>query len=366
MPHTLMNDLQAHNGPIRQEIDSAISAVLDSGRYLLGSETEGFESEFGQFCGMANCIAVANGSDALELLLRGVGIEPDDEVLTVANAGMYATRAIMACGAWPVFVDVQADSLNLDPQAIEQAITPKTRAVIATHLYGRMAAMPAICQVAKKHNLVCLEDCAQAHGATLDGIAAGAWGDGAAFSFYPSKNLGALGDGGAILVKDSGIAARVRRLRQYGWSSKYHYSEVGGRNSRMDEIQAAVLRVKLAHLPGWNVKRRNLAAVYESSLSHPAIVPQAADGADYVAHLYVVRTVQRDSFTRHLKQHGVAHEIHYPLLDYRQPELRQRYRAQSFPVSEQCESQVVSLPCYPELELADLSSIIEIVNQWQP
>jgi dTDP-4-amino-4,6-dideoxygalactose transaminase len=307
------NDLARRHAPLRAELDAAIARVLGRGWYILGPEVEAFEREFAAYCGADECIAVANGTDALEIALRGLSIGPGDEVITVANAGMYATTAIRATGAAPVYVDVDPATLLLDAAALASCPTSRTRAVIVTHLYGRLADVDRIAVIARERGIALIEDCAQAHGACRDSRRAGTFGTFGCFSFYPTKNLGALGDAGAIVTGDAGLAAKVRALRTYGWGAKYHCEVEGGKNSRLDELQAAVLRVQLPHLDAWNRRRREIAARYARTIAHPAIMlpPQGATEAD-VAHLYVVRTPYRTSLREHLAASGVATDAQHP------------------------------------------------------
>src|ERR1017187_5285117 len=266
-----LNDLLRQTTALQSELEAGVNRVLASGWYILGRECTAFESEFAAYCGVAHCISVANGTDGLELSLRSLGIGPGDAVATVANAGGYSTTAIRALGAEPLYIDIDPSTMNMSAADLAARLTPAVRAVIATHLYGRMALLPALLAVTGRAAVPLVEDCAQAHGAALGGKKAGSWGALACFSFYPTKNLGALGDGGAITTNDGRLAQRVISLRQYGWSSKYRCSEYG-RNSRMDEMQAAILRAKLPHLDGWNARRREIAATYSEHrylLLHP-------------------------------------------------------------------------------------------------
>ena len=235
-----INDLRAHTAPLAEALIAAMQRVVSSGWFALGPEVHAFEEEFAAYCGARHCVGVASGTDALELLLRALEVGPQDEVVTASNAGMYSTAAILAVGATPVYADVDPATLTLSPQAVDPHITPRTKVMIATHLFGRMADVIGLRALAEKHGVALVEDCAQCHGASQNGKRAGWWGDGAAFSFYPTKNLGALGDAGAVVTSDVALARRVRNLRQYGWHDKYIVSDRGGRNSRLDELQAAL------------------------------------------------------------------------------------------------------------------------------
>ena len=360
-----MNDLELHNRSIAGELSDAFSRVLGSGWFALGPEVEAFESEFADYCGAQHCVGVASGTDALELVLRGLGVERDDEVITAANAGMYCSSAILAIGGSPVYADVDEASLTLSPECVAERITPRTRAVVVTHLFGQMADMPALRALADARGVALVEDCAQSHGARLAGRRAGCWGDAAAFSFFPTKNLGALGDGGAVVTGDPKLAERVRRLRQYGWERKYLALERGGRNSRLDEIQAAALRVKLHHLDRWNERRIEVAALYASELAHEKVRIVGVPREGYVAHLFVIRTPQRTSLRAFLKSNEIACDIHYPVLDYQQPALESLSDGVCLPTSERALGEILTLPCYPELELADVRQGCRLINSWK-
>jgi dTDP-4-amino-4,6-dideoxygalactose transaminase len=366
MPLRAMNDLAAHNASLAAELSAAVTRVLDSGWYILGNEVKAFEAAFADFCGVPHAIGVANGTDALELALAGVGVGRDDRVALVANAGGYGTTAVNALGAVGVYVDVDADTQLIDPVSLDRVLCAGgVRAVVVTHLYGRLAGMPALLEVAARHGVRVVEDCAQAHGAaSADGRRAGSFGDVAAFSFYPTKNLGALGDAGAVVTADAGVAERVARLRQYGWDRKYRQAIAPARNSRLDEIQAAVLSVKLPHVDAWNARRVELARRYAAAITHPKVALPAIAAPGHVGHLYVVRTADRDGLAAHLHEHGVPSEVHYPLPDHRQPAFGERYAAVHLPVTEQLCAEVLSLPCYPEMSDADADLVAAAVNRW--
>lgn len=361
-----LNDLLAHNRRFEDELRGAFERVLGSGWFALGPEVEAFEAEFAQYCGVPACIGVANGTDALELAMRGLGLAAGDEVITAANAGMYATTAILALGATPVYADVRTECFTLCPQDVAARIRPSTRAIVVTHLFGRMADVRAFRALADQHGIALIEDCAQAHGARVDGVRAGAWGDAAAFSFYPTKNLGGLGDGGAVVVQDPAAAQRVRQLRQYGWESKYVSTLRGGRSSRLDEFQAAVLRIKLPVLEQLNEERRTASALLARSLRHPAIVSPNVEGEDFVAHLFVIQTEQRTSLQGFLTENDIASDIHYPLLDYQQPSLAGSTAAPHLEASERLRSRILTLPCYPELQRGDIERACATIGTWDP
>jgi dTDP-3-amino-2,3,6-trideoxy-4-keto-D-glucose/dTDP-3-amino-3,4,6-trideoxy-alpha-D-glucose/dTDP-2,6-dideoxy-D-kanosamine transaminase len=365
MQQIALNDLARHVSTQRDALMQAMARVVDRGWFVLGPELEAFESEFATYCGIAHAIGVANGTDAIELALRALDIGAGDEVVVAANAGMYSTTALRAIGAAPVFADVDDRHLVVDAAGVSAALKPRTRAVIVTHLYGRMADMTALRTLADRAGVVLIEDCAQAHGARQSGRHAGSWGDAACFSFYPTKNLGALGDAGLVTCADTSVAQRVRRLRQYGWDRKYVAVDGPARNSRLDELQAAVLRVTLPLLDGWNARRQEIACRY-AAVEHPALRHPDVDGEDYVAHLYVVRTPARDSLRRHLTMCEIASDIHYPLLDTKQPVLRGLVADTALPISATAASEVLSLPCYPELTDDEVQRVCAALASWTP
>jgi len=358
-----LNDLSAHFRSLASEIEGAMRRVLDRGWYVLGPEVEAFEAEFAAYCHTQYCVGVASGTDALELALRALRVGPGDQVATVANAGMYSTVAITMVGAEPVYVDIDPVLMTRDPRALQAALTCRTRAVIVTHLYGQMADMPAILDVASAAGVPVVEDCAQAHGARLHGRPAGSWGTAGCFSFYPTKNLGALGDGGAVVTSSAPLAGRVRLLRQYGWAPKYYAAVGGGRNSRLDELQAAVLRVELPHLDVWNEQRRRIADAYGRAFKSLELVLPAEHGSDYVAHLYVVRSPARDRIRAALAESGVGTDIHYPVPDHEQRVVGERLTSNwSLPNTERSCREVLSLPCYPEMRAEALGAVISAVE----
>lgn len=359
-----LNDLRRTTATAADSLRAAFDRVLERGSFVLGQEVAGFEREFAAYCGVAHCVTVGNGSDALELALRAVGVGPGDEVVTVANAAMYATIAIVNCGATPIYADVLESTLTMSPPSLGSVLSERTGAVIVTHLYGRLADIQAICRVAQSRNIPLLEDCAQAHGARLRDRRAGSFGAAGCFSFYPTKNLGALGDGGAVTTGDRALADRLQALRQYGWDRKYHVAVNGGRNSRLDEMQAAILRARLPHLDTDNARRRAIAHAYADRIRHPGIRPLPAGGEESVAHLAVVRSAQRDALRSHLERHGVATDIHYPIPDHRQPVMAAEGRQIRLPVTERACAEVLSLPCFPALEDAEVDHVIAVCNAW--
>jgi dTDP-4-amino-4,6-dideoxygalactose transaminase len=362
-PVVPLNDLGRQDRRVAADVADALRRVVESGRYVLGPAVEAFEAAFAKYCGVGHCIGTGNGTDALEVALRACGVRPGDQVATVANAGGYATSAIRAAGADPLCVDVEPRGLLLDPDDLHRRVTPRVRAIVATHLYGRMVDMPAVLAIASRIGAAVIEDVAQAHGATLHGRRAGSWGTMGCFSFYPTKNLGALGDAGAIVTDDPGLAERARWLGQYGWSGKYRARVAGGRNSRLDELQAAVLATKLPHLDGANERRRAIARTYGEALDGWDLEVPPAGGPEDVAHLYVVRARDRDAVRARLAALGVATDVHYPVPDHRQPAYGDAaWAAVRLAVTEAACARVLSLPCFPALTDAEVARVISAVR----
>ncbi len=363
MPPIPLVDLQADYALWRDEIDAAVARVLRSGWYILGQEVSQFETEFAAFCGVEHAVGVASGTDALLLALRAGGIGPGDEVITVAHTAVATVAAIELSGARPVLVDVTPDTYTLDPALIEPALTERTRAIVPVHLYGHSADLAPILDVARRHNLRVIEDCAQAHGATYQGRPVGSWGDAAAFSFYPTKNLGAIGDGGAIITRQADLAERLRRLRQYGWRERY-ISDTPGYNSRLDELQAAILRVKLRHLADSNMARHRLADQYALALhSLPLAPPLQKPNCRHVYHLYVVQTDRRDALREFLQGRGIGSAIHYPMPIHLQPAYQHLgYGPGSLPITEQLAGRILSLPLYPQLSPTAVAAVAQAIH----
>lgn len=360
-------DLKRQNELLRTEIDGAIGRVIESGWYILGREVEAFEQEFAAYCGVRYGVGVASGAEALYLALAALDVGGGDEVITVANACMYQVSAILQAGARPVLVDIDLKTHTIDAHAVEAAITPRTKAILPVHLYGRLADMAAIMQLAARYKLAVIEDAAQAHGAwaaDADGQArkAGAWGTMACFSFYPSKNLGALGDGGAVVTDDSALAERLKRLRMYGWSNKYVTAETGGRNSRLDELQAAVLRVKLRQLDAGNSLRRERAGWYRDLLGESRLdLPN--DHAGHIYHLYVVESDQRDELRARLTQAKVGCDVHYPVPAHLQAAYADLgYGPGALPQTERQAKRILSLPMFPELTRAEVERVAAVAS----
>lgn len=360
-----VNSLSRHIAPLAESLSLAAAEVISGGRFVLGNAVESFEQAFADYCGTTSCVGVANGSDALELALRALGVEPGSQVAVCANAAMYGTLAVLACGAEPMFVDVDPNTQLITPATLADALTraPDCSAVIVTHLYGRLAEVDPLVAMCHERGIRVLEDCAQAHGARhADGRRAGSFGDAGSFSFYPTKNLGALGDGGAVVTSNPDIARRVRQLRQYGWERKYENRLRGGRNSRLDELQARFLLAQLPHLDGWNLRRRQIAARLSVGIRHPDIVVPEVGGEEYVAHLYVVASRRREALRAHLSGHGVDSEVHYPIPDHHQPCHAGRYDGLSLPNTERLAQEVLTLPCFPEMTDDEIERVIHACN----
>jgi dTDP-4-amino-4,6-dideoxygalactose transaminase len=358
-------DLKREYEALADELEAAALRVLRSGWYVLGPEVRAFEAEFAAACDSAYAVAVNSGTDALYLALRALGIGPGDEVVTVANAGIYGANAILQTGAQPVFVDVDPRTHTLDTARLETVLTPRTRAVLPVHLYGRVCDMHAIRRIAAVNDLAIVEDCAQAHGATYRQMRAGSIGTVGCFSFYPTKNLGALGDGGALVCDDPDLDERLRRLRQYGWERRYHSLDQGGINSRLDELQAALLRVKLRHFEAQTARRRQIAAAYSQQLAGlPIYTPDPGGEGEHVFHLYVITAADRDQLMAGLKERGIGCDVHYPLPAHLQPAYADLgYRPGDLPVTERLAREVLSLPLYPALTDDEVARVAMAVRE---
>ena len=360
-------DLKVINAQYRDELVDACARVIDSGWYIGGSELEQFEQQFATYCGTKYAIGVANGLDALILTLRAwkeLGkLKDGDEVIVPSNTYIASILAISANNLTPVLVEPCVDSFNIDPKKIEKAITSKTKAILPVHLYGQLADMPAIMAIAKRHELLVLEDSAQAHGASLDGKRAGSWGDASGFSFYPGKNLGALGDAGAITTSDEELAHTLRALRNYGSHEKYK-NLFQGVNSRLDEIQAAMLNVKLSHLDDEIAHRRKVANTYLKGINNPSITLPTHEGDSHVWHVFVVRCERRDELQKYLAANGVQTLIHYPIPPHQQPAYKE-WNDKIYPISESIHAEVLSLPIGPTMTMEDVNTVIQICNEFQ-
>ena len=354
----------------QDEIDATISRTLASGRYILGPEVAAFESEFAAYLGLAQAIGVASGTDALYLALRACDVGPGDAVVTVSHTAVATVAAIELCGATPVFVDVEPETFTMDVACLKETVTERPgsiKAIVPVHLYGHPARITRIIEIAESFGIRVVEDCAQAHGAEWKSRKTGTFGDIAAYSFYPTKNLGALGDGGAVVTNDPKLAGRVRSLREYGWEQRY-VSKISGTNSRLDELQAAVLRVKLRYLDQDNSRRRKIARYYDEALGGQQALrlPQTSVEAKHVYHQYVVRTAARDSLQGWLLEHGISTLIHYPVPVHQQPAYAGRIKiAHSLRETELAAQEILSLPIFPELSAEQLETVINRVRAWQ-
>ena len=360
-------DLRPREKTLRDDLIAAATKVIDSGVYILGDEVNKFESGFANYCGASHCVGVGNGLDALTLTLRAwkdLGMcKEGDEVIVASNAYIATVLAISENNLRPVFVEPDAVSFNLSPQRVEEAITKRTRILLPVHLYGRLCDMHELMAIASKHNLLVLEDAAQAHGAQLGGKKAGSWGHAAGFSFYPTKNLGAFGDAGAVTTSDKRLSDHLRSLRNYGSVKKYHNQHIG-RNSRLDEMQAAFLNVKLNHLDGQIDQRRAFARSYLSAIKiDGADLPNEGSDGQHCWHQFVIRVRNRNEFVEHMKEHRVCTDIHYPVPPHQQ-QCYEHLLQQHLPLSEVLADEVVSLPIYPDLDSGQLKKIIDVTNSF--
>ncbi|MEE2708326.1 MAG: DegT/DnrJ/EryC1/StrS family aminotransferase [Gemmatimonadota bacterium] len=350
----------------KEEIDEAVQRVLNSGWYILGQEVKAFEDEFAAYIGVQYGIGVASGTDALQLALRTLGVAQGDEVVTTPHTAVATATAVDLCGATPVFVDIEPDSYALDPQQLEAAITERTRVIIPVHIYGHPADLDPILEIARRHGAFVLEDCSQSHGALYKQRRTGAWGDIAVFSLYPTKNLGALGDGGVVVTDRVDLADRARLMREYGWQDRY-VSAFVGMNSRLDEMQAAILRVKLRYLEEENETRRVYARMYDQELEALNISrPLVSADVEHVYHQYVIRSQSRNELQIYLREHEIGSLIHYPTPIHQQPAYVARCQGQTFPACEQAAAEILSLPMYPQLTEDDIYTVANHIGQWFP
>lgn len=366
----LINDLSVKLKQHESEIVASIRRVLDSGWLVLGPEVEQFENKFADYHSVKYCLGVANGTDAIELALRAIGVQSDSTVATVANAGAYTTTALKAIGATPYFMEVDEETQCVTLESIQSALKKGVDAVVVTHLFGRIT--PEIVEIAEyceKLGVPVLEDCAQAHGSSLSNKLAGTFGTVASFSFYPTKNLGALGDGGAVITNNQKLAETIKQLRQYGWSEKYQIGTSGGRNSRLDAMQAAMLSLFLPHLNQWNDERLSIAIRYNDEINHAQVSKPPINldlkNKPFTAHLYVVQTPFRESLQAHLKRKKIASDIHYPIPDHKQTSLVDTHTDVSLPVTERLSQRILTLPCYPGMPTDQVSHVINSVNSWE-
>jgi dTDP-4-amino-4,6-dideoxygalactose transaminase len=370
-PAILQSDPKANYLAHKREIDEAIQQTLDSGWYILGQQTIAFEREFAEYLGARHCVGVANGTDALHLALRACGVGAGDVVITVSHTAVATVAAIEMAGATPLLVDIDPASFTINPELVEDAIKSwrgegKIKAVMPVHLYGHPADRRAVAAIARRYDLKIVEDCAQAHGAAINGAKVGTFGDAAGFSFYPTKNLGALGDGGAVVSNDPEVAERARLLREYGWRERY-VSDIAGFNSRLDELQSAILRVKLRYLDEENARRREVALAYDERLATTLLrLPHRREGIEHVYHQYVVRLDERDRLREYLRERGIGALVHYPAPVHLQPAYRGRIaiHRNTLPVTEQAARQVLSLPMHPFLTDAEVERVCDAINQW--
>ncbi len=364
MNKVLFLDLKSPYQELQTELDAAYRRVMESGWYILGEEVDSFEKDFSAFCQTKHCMGVANGLDALHLILRAYGIGEGDEVIVPSNTYIATWLAVSYVGARPIPIEPDPATFNIDSARIESAITPRTRAILVVHLYGQTVDMDAVLAIARRHNLKVIEDSAQAHGAAYKQKQAGALGDAAGWSFYPGKNLGAFGDAGAVTTNDDELAERIRALRNYGSKVKY-FNEVKGYNSRLDPLQAAFLRVKLKHLNGWNSRRKEIALQYLSSLSDlPELtLPHVPEWADPAWHVFVIRHAQRDALQKYLGENGIGTLIHYPI----PPHLSEAYQDAGygrgdFPLAENIAQTVLSIPIGPHLASHQTAQVISAIR----
>ena len=360
-------DMKSPYEELRDEMDAAYRRVMESGWYILGDETERFEQDFARYGGVRHCVGLGNGLEALHLILRASDIGTGDEVIVPANTYIASWLAVTYAGATPVPVEPIESTYNLDPSRVESAITPRTRAIMAVHLYGQPADMDSLREVATRRGLRLIEDAAQAHGATVDGRRAGSLSDAAGWSFYPGKNLGAMGDAGGVTTDDDQLADRIRVLRNYGSRVKYH-NEVKGFNSRLDPLQAAFLGVKLNHLEEWNARRKALAGRYLEALADvpDLILPHVPAWADPSWHLFVIRHPERDALQKHLTEHGIGTLIHYPIPPHLSDAYREMgYKQGDFPITEAIHRTVLSLPMGPHLRADQLDHVVEAIRSFR-
>ena len=358
-------DLASHHSPHRHEFSQAIEAVIDSGAFAGGRFVEQFEGEFSRYCNTSEAIGVGSGTDALWLALLAMGVGPGDEVITVPNTFIATAEAISYCGAKPVFVDVDEHTYNLDPSALEEAITERTKAIIPVHLFGQPADMDPILEIARRHDLYVIEDAAQAHGAEYKGGRVGSLADAGCFSFYPGKNLGGFGEAGAVVTNDSELSRKIRMLRDHGQRAKYHHSMIGW-NARMDGIQGAVLEIKLRHLDANNALRRSHALQYDEALGavEGVIVPEHASTVSHVYHVYAIRVRNRDEVMKFLGEQDIGCGIHYPVPIHLQEAYRHLgFSEGAFPVAEEYAKEFVSLPMYPELNSEQVDAVVQGVRE---
>jgi dTDP-4-amino-4,6-dideoxygalactose transaminase len=347
-----------------EKLTEIASSVLNSSQHILGQNVTDFERVFGNYIGVKECIGVANGSDALVIALRALGVNRNDEVATVANAGFYTCAALNQIGAQPIFIDIDLDSQLIDPKDFKsKVLTNKIKFLVVTHLYGQVAPIKELLDICIENGIRVLEDCAQAHGAQVDGKKVGSFGDISTFSFYPTKNLGAVGDGGAVLTNNIELAEKVRKIRQYGWGKKYEVEIENGVNSRLDELQAAFLLEKLENLDTWNKQRISIAEQYTKAFTG-AKVKVLSNTLEGVAHLFVVLSDNRKELIDHLAKHKIQSAIHYPIADHKQKIYENRFKDIKLPITEDSVGKILSLPIYPGMKQEDINHIISAVTSF--
>lgn len=357
-------DLHKINERFRTEIDIRIKQVLDSGWYLLGNQDKKFEKNFAQFCGVKHCIGCANGLDALNLIIKGYGFGIGDEIIVPANTYIASILAISQNGCTPVLVEPDINTYNINPDLIEEKITPKTKAIMVVHLYGQAVQMDKIWALAKKYNLKIIEDSAQAHGAYYKDKRVGSLGDASGFSFYPGKNLGCMGDGGCVTTNDDELASKIRAIANYGSDYKYHHI-YKGINSRLDEIQAAVLDVKLQHLDNDNARRREISKYYRENINNPKIIlPKVYNENAHVWHIFAIRTENRDELQKYLEENGIQTNIHYPTPSHKQGAYKE-WNNLSFPITEEIHKTELSLPISPVMTDEEVKKVVEVINNYE-
>ena len=357
-------DLEKINNRFRTEIDVRIKNILNCGWYLQGKENETFAKDFAAYCGTKYALGVANGLDALNLIIKAYGFKTGDEIIVPANTFIATILAISENGCTPVLIEPDMNTYNINPDLIEEKITSKTKAIMVVHLYGQAVQMQKIWKIAQKHNLKIIEDAAQAHGASYQGRKVGNLGDVAAFSFYPGKNLGALGDGGGVTTNDKELYEKIKTIANYGSDYKYHHIYKGV-NSRLDEIQAAVLDIKLKYLDADNAKRCEIAAYYQENINNPKIIlPQTYDKNAHVWHVFVIRCQDRNGLQKYLEANGIQTNIHYPTPPHKQ-EAYKEWSDLSLPVTEEIHNTIISLPMSPVMTDEEIKKVVEVVNEWK-
>lgn len=357
-------DLEKTNNRFRSEMDARVKEILDSGWYLSGKWNDLFSKHFAEFCGAKHAIGVANGLDAINLIIRAYGFGPGDEIIVPANTYIATILAISENGCTPVLVEPDINTYNIDPEKIEEKITEHTKAIIVVHLYGQAVQMQKIWELAKKYNLKVIEDAAQSHGAMYNGHRVGNLGDAAAFSFYPGKNLGALGDAGGVITNDDEIFERVKAIANYGSDRKYHHIYKGV-NSRLDEIQAALLDVKLPYLDADNNRRHEIAKYYRENIKNPKIIlPQTYDENAHVWHVFAIRTENRDDLCKYLNEHDIQTNIHYPTPPHKQGAYGE-WNSRSYPITEEIHRTIMSIPMSPVMTEEEVKKVVEVINDWK-